>query len=127
MAKVDFDRGNSNNLSGTSIQDGRFIYTQDTQKLYLDDSNNRVELNPNPDWNASSGNAYILNKPDIDAMQTAINGKANTSHTHTKSDITDLSNATSSVAGLMSSTDKAKLDRINITYTSSKKLITFSF
>lgn len=63
----------------------------------------------------------------ISTMQTAINGKANTSHTHTKSNITDLSNATSSVAGLMSSTDKAKLDRINITYTSSTKLITFSF
>ena len=65
MAKVDFDRGSSSNLSSTSIQDGRFIYTQDTQKLYLDDSIDRVELNPNPDWNASSGNAQILNKPTI--------------------------------------------------------------
>ena len=51
----------------------------------------------------------------ISTMQTAISGKANTSHTHTKSDITDLSNATSSSAGLMSSTDKDKLDGIDFT------------
>ena len=52
---------------------------------------------------------------DMSTMQPTINGKANISHTHTVSNITDLTNATSSKAGLMSSTDKTKLDGIDFT------------
>ena len=100
LAKVEFSKGNSSSLSSKTVKDGSILYTKDTTKLYIDDNTDRVLINPNPDWNASSGNAKILNKPGT---------------------------ATSSANGLMSSTDKAKLDRINITYTSSTKLITFSF
>ena len=58
-------RGNSENLP--AVSDGQIIFTKDTEKLMVDysDSNTveRSVVNPNPDWNASSGNAQILNKP----------------------------------------------------------------
>jgi hypothetical protein len=49
-------------------------------------------------------NTSDLSKPISTATQTALDSKSNTSHTH--------SNATTTVAGLMSSTDKSKLDGI---------------
>lgn len=63
---------------------------------------------------------------DLDALETVVAGKANSSHTHTIANITDLqstldgkaanshthSNATTSAAGLMSASDKSKLDGI---------------
>ena len=57
----------------------------------------------NSDWNASSGVAEILNKPNLATVATS-------------GSYTDLSNkptdATQSASGLMSSTDKTKLDGI---------------
>lgn len=46
-------------------------------------------------------NTSDLNKPISTATQTALNGKANTTHTHTKSQITDLGAASETVAGLV--------------------------
>ena len=65
-------------------------------------------------------------KSDLDALTTTVNGKANSSHTHTIANITNLqstldgkaasghthSNATTSASGLMSPEDKAKLNGI---------------
>jgi len=49
-------------------------------------------------------NTSDLNKPISTATQTALDGKSGTSHTH--------SDATTTASGLMSSTDKSKLDGI---------------
>ena len=63
---------------------------------------------------------------DLDALETVVAGKANSSHTHTIANITNLQTtldgkaasshthgaATTSTAGLMSASDKAKLDGI---------------
>lgn len=54
-----------------------------------------AEVNVNADWNATTGDAAILNKPATFPPS---------SHTH--------SDATTSVAGFMSATDKTKLDGI---------------
>lgn len=74
-------------------------------------------------------NTSDLNKPISTATQTALNGKANTTHTHTSSQITDFTtavqaigdiryseaghthpDATTTTAGFMSPADKSKLD-----------------
>ena len=242
LAKVEFSKGNSSSLSGKTVKDGSILYTKDTTKLYIDDNTDRVLINPNPDWNASSGNAQILNKPpfnyivvdgttifvegdsqdlpdpepveeetnygvfpvigthssatnlwtgnlDVSSLYDGLtiayyvpyggngsditlnlslnsgfnSGRVNVYYdgtTRARSQIKPGSTviltywsagsisvegvdtederwtrvdycidsvATSSANGLMSSTDKSKLDSINITYTSSNKLITFSF
>lgn len=75
MALWKFLRGIAANLENSNIEDGTFHYTTDGKKLYLDFGQSREILNPNPDQDASSGNAAILNKPtklsdfinDIDA------------------------------------------------------------
>lgn len=65
-------------------------------------------------------------KSDLDALTTTVNGKANSSHTHTIANITNLQStldgkaasghthgeATATAAGLMSASDKAKLNGI---------------
>jgi hypothetical protein len=63
----------------------------DTDKTKLDGIAAGAEVNVQSDWNASSGDALILNKPTI----------AYTS---------PISNATTSASGLMSAEDKTKLD-----------------
>ena len=60
----------SSGLSQVAISDGQMLFTTDTDKLYFDAkhgeaSATRRMVNPNPDWDASSGNAAILNKPDF--------------------------------------------------------------
>ena len=55
---------------------------------------------------------WFYSKSETDNL---LNGKANTSHTHVKKDITDLSTVSSSSDGLMSSSDKTKLDNIDLT------------
>lgn len=87
MAKVEFSKGDSSGLNSRNVKDGSILYTKDTTKLYIEDNTDRVMINPNPDWNASSGNAKILNKPGT---------------------------ATTSADGLMSSSDKVKLNGIAV-------------
>ena len=68
-------------------------------------------------------NTKDADKPISTATQTALNNKsdvnhnhdseyANIDHTHTKDEITDLTEATTTKSGLMSSADKNKLDNI---------------
>lgn len=62
-----------------------------------------AEVNVNADWNATSGDAQILNKPttmtpsahthaisDVTGLQTALDGKSSTSHTHTLDNLSDV-------------------------------------
>lgn len=63
MAFWNFKRGQSSNLDSTPVVDGTIRFTKDNSKLYVDDGETRKAINPNPDWNASSGNSAILNKP----------------------------------------------------------------
>ena len=48
----------------------------------------------------------------VSDLQSSLDGKADEEHTHTLDDVTDLSVASSSSNGLMSSTDKVKLDGV---------------
>ena len=67
---------------------------------------------------------YYYKKTEIDTM---MNGKANTSHTHTASEITDFTHthntATLETDGFLSKQDKAKLD--NLSYDSDWQEVTF--
>lgn len=70
-------------------------------------------------------NTSDLNKPISTLTQNALNDKSNVGHTHTKSDITDFSHthlieditdlieATQAISGLMSATDKTRLDTLH--------------
>ena len=64
---------------------------------------------------------------DVTNLQTALDGKANTSHTHTTSEITDFTHthdtATLETDGFLSKQDKAKLD--NLGYDSDWQEVTF--
>ena len=64
---------------------------------------------------------------DVTTLQTTLNGKANSSHTHTKSEITDFTHthdtATLETDGFLSMQDKAKLD--NLSYDSDWQEVTF--
>ncbi|ASR78053.1 minor tail protein [Arthrobacter phage Timinator] len=71
-------------------------------------------------------NTSDLSKPISTATQTALNGKANTSHTHDAADIASgtlaaarLPAATTSAQGAMSAADKTKLDNANASYVAS--------
>lgn len=55
-------------------------------------------------WNSKANGTHTHAIADVTGLQTALDGKASTSHSH--------ANATPSAAGFMSSTDKSKLDGI---------------
>lgn len=78
-----------------------------------------AEVNVNPDWNATSGDAQILNKP------TALPAGP---HTHTAPDITDFaaavsahSDVTANTAARHSHANKATLDATTAAYTAEEK------
>lgn len=56
------------------------------------------------------GDLIDENTDAIEALETVAASKANVSHTHVIADVTDLTNATQSTAGLFSATDKTQLD-----------------
>lgn len=56
------------------------------------------------------GDLIDENTDAIDALETVAAGKADKTHTHTISDVTDLQEATISTAGLLSAEDKIQLD-----------------
>ena len=83
-----------------------------TDKSKLDGVASGAEVNVNADWNAASGDAQILNKPnsftpsahthaiaDVTSLQTALDGKqasgsyAPTAHNHAIADVTGLQTA----------------------------------
>ena len=61
-------------------------FTND-EKAKLDDIEADAEVNVKSDWNATRGDAEILNKPDFDALQTNIDAKANQSELDSVSEV----------------------------------------
>lgn len=91
----DFIKNKPENL----VQDASYVHTDNNyttgEKTKLAGISAGAQVNVKPNWNAASGSAAeILNKPTIP----------------------NYSNATTSAAGLMSATDKGKLDNINAGY-----------
>lgn len=74
-----------------------------------------AEVNVNADWNATSGDALILNKPTIPSGVTNLSyttaASTGTVNSSTGTNAT-IPAATTSVAGLLTSSDKSKLDGI---------------
>lgn len=76
------------------LDDTTASYTSE-EKTKLEGIESGAEVNVNADWNATSGDAQILNKPstfppsshtheisNVNGLQSALNGKAATTHTH---------------------------------------------
>lgn len=84
--------------------------------MYTFDGSRNVTMDLTPDKIGASEYDHTHNANEIVGIDDMIDTKIKTitpaSHTHQKSDITDLDLATSSESGLMSSTDKKKLDGI---------------
>jgi len=95
MAQVQFYRVTASQLDSLTKKDGRLVFTTDTHKLYLDNGTTRVQID-GVDF------TYGLSL-DGQTIQITKNG-GNGSIT--------LPVATTDAAGLMSSTDKSKLDGI---------------
>ena len=121
--------------TATSSADGLMTATD---KAKLDTIQNGAQKNPGNATATAAGLMSAADKAKLDGMaegstkvtvdsalsstsvnpvqnkviNTALAGKAAVTHTHTKSQITDLKAATSSADGLMTATDKAKLDGI---------------
>ena len=87
-----------------------------TDKSKLDGIASGAEVNVQSDWNATTGDAVVLNKPTITTPVQSNWGETDTadlSFIQNKPTIPTIpSNATTSTAGLMSSADKTKLDGI---------------
>ena len=77
--------------------------------------------------NSKANTTHTHSISDVTTLQTTLNGKANTSHTHTKSEITDFTHthdtATLETDGFLSKQDKAKLD--SLSYDSDWQEVTF--
>ena len=95
-----------------TINDG-FV---ENDTMYTFDGSRNVSLNLTPDKLGAAEYDHTHEANDITGIDEMINNKIQTippaAHTHKKSDITDLDLASSSSSGLMSSTDKKKLDGI---------------
>ena len=117
MALLSIFRGTQAECSARPVSDGTLLFATDTKKIYLDKDSSRIEMSSVDDL----GN-YVTKEQ----LTTALNGKANTTHTHTQDQITGLkdalagkastshshSAASSSMSGFMSAADKQKLDGI---------------
>ena len=119
--------------------EGKGLSTNDytsTEKNKLAGIASGAEVNVQSDWNATSGDAFIKNKPttfnpsahthsisNITNLQSTLNNKLETETdpiftawnkstgiSITKSQVSDLIEATQSLSGLMSATDKQRLD-----------------
>lgn len=103
MALVKFYSGSASSLSNKAVEDGSIYVTNMSDgkaTMTVDIGSQRYVIKPLVDWNE------ISNKPTTFAPS---------SHTHVISDITDLKDATATARGLMSATDKKKLDLLTIT------------
>lgn len=49
---------------GDIIKEGRFLFNRKTGKLFFDDLDKRVLLNPTPNWEVETGPGEILHKPN---------------------------------------------------------------
>lgn len=102
MALVNFKQSTEAKIKSAPMADGTFYVSTDTNKLFLDVSNKRVEISANTNTTytlTKSGNTITLNASD-----------------GTKYNITDANttygDATTVASGLMSAADKAKLDGV---------------
>ena len=117
MALLSIFRGTQAECSARPVSDGTLLFATDTKKIYLDKDSSRIEMSSVDDL----GN-YVTKEQ----LTTALNGKANTTHTHTQDQVTGLKDAlagkastshshsvaSSSASGFMSAADKQKLDGI---------------
>ena len=102
MALVNFKQSTEAKIKSAPIADGTFYVSTDTNKLFLDISNKRVEIS------ANTNTTYTLTKSENTITLNASDGN--------KYNITDANttygDATTVASGLMSAADKAKLDGI---------------
>lgn len=117
MALLSIFRGTQAECSARPVSDGTLLFATDTKKIYLDKDSSRIEMSSVDDLSD-----YVTKEQ----LTTALNGKANTTHTHTQDQITGLKDAlagkastshshsvaSSSASGFMSAADKQKLDGI---------------
>lgn len=117
MALLSIFRGTQAECSARPVSDGTLLFATDTKKIYLDKDSSRIEMSSVDDLSD-----YVTKEQ----LTAALNGKANTTHTHTQDQITGLkdalagkastshshSAASSSMSGFMSAADKQKLDGI---------------
>lgn len=117
MALLSIFRGTQAECSARPVSDGTLLFATDTKKIYLDKDSSRIEMSSVDDLSG------CVTK---EQLTTALNGKANTTHTHTQDQVTGLKDAlagkastshshsvaSSSTSGFMSATDKQKLDGI---------------
>jgi len=86
-----------------------------SDKTKLDGIAAGAEVNVNADWNATSGDALILNKPTIPSGVTNLSyttaASSGTVNSSTGTDAT-IPAATTSLAGLLTGADKTKLDSL---------------
>ena len=117
MALLSIFRGTQAECSARPVSDGTLLFATDTKKIYLDKDSSRIEMSSVDDLSG-----YVTKEQ----LTTALNGKANTTHTHTQDQVTGLKNAlagkastshshsvaSGSASGFMSAADKQKLDGI---------------
>lgn len=102
MALVNFKQSTEAKIKSAPMADGTFYVATDTNKLFLDISNKRVEISANTNTTytlTKSGNTITLNASDGNKYNIT---DANTTY----------GDATTVASGLMSAADKAKLDGI---------------
>lgn len=102
MALVNFKQSTEAKILSAPIADGTFYVSTDTNKLFLDISNKRVEISANTNTTytlTKSGNTITLNASDGNKYNIT---DANTTY----------GDATTVASGLMSAADKTKLDGI---------------
>ena len=102
MALVNFKQSTEAKILSAPIAEGTFYVSTDTNKLFLDVSNKRVEISANTNTTytlTKSGNTITLNASDGNKYNIT---DANTTY----------GDATTVASGLMSAADKAKLDGI---------------
>lgn len=105
MALLKFFEGKESSYSSFSHSGGLY-FAKDTG----------VILFKGVKYGSKPGLSNYATKSDISSLQSKLNEKADTGHTHSKSDITNLGLASILQDGLMSATDKSKLDNLyNIT------------
>ena len=84
MALLSIFRGTQAECSARPVSDGTLLFAADTKKIYLDKGSSRIEMSSVDD---------LSNYVTKEQLTTALNGKANTTHTHTQDQVTGLKDA----------------------------------